>query len=67
MDNLGRLVAADRNAIAAIELARSILQKMGALEAELVKANQQMALQQLQIASLQQRQAMMAGNGPTQR
>lgn len=67
MDNLGRLVAADRNARAAIDLARSVAARAGVLHEELRKANKQIAILQEQITALQQRQATMAGNGPTQR
>lgn len=65
--DLGRLIAAERNALTAIELCKSALGQMGDLQAELVKQGQQSAIQQTQIGTLQQRLALMQGTGPTQR
>lgn len=66
MDNLGRLVAAERNAIAAITLAKTLSERLSAMEGEAAQAKQQNLLFQEQITALQVRLAMMRGTGATE-
>lgn len=66
MDSLGRLVAAERNAIAAITLAKTLSERLSVMEGEAAQARQQNLLFQEQIAALQVRLAMMRGTGATE-
>lgn len=60
-DELGRLIAAERNALAAIELARSVSAKLGAAEAELMQARQQIIQQTMRGDGLETRLALLQG------
>ena len=64
-DHLGRLVAAERNALAAIELARSASAALAAVRTESEKLVRLSVQQQEQIQQLQVRLALMRGTGPT--
>ncbi len=66
-DNLGRLIAAERNALAAIEASRNAMSRLGAMEADLLQARQQSLIFAEQINALQVKLALMRGNGPSER
>jgi phage shock protein A len=61
-DELGRLIAAERNALAAIDLAKGVSQKLGNVEAELVQARQHLVQQTQRGDVLEQRLALLQGN-----
>ena len=67
MDNLGRLIAAERNALAAIELAKNTSKQCAALEAEVAQLKRQSAQLQQQLATMNARTAQLFGTGATQR
>lgn len=64
-DHLGRLVAAERNARAAIDLARAASQDLAAIRHQLDQAVRSNILLAEQVNGLQVRLAMMRGTGPT--
>lgn len=66
-DNLGRLVAAERNALAAIELAKNVSSQNAAIQAEIVMLKQQVVQLQQQNGALNARIAGLIGTGATQR
>ena len=66
IDNLGRLVAAERNALAAIELARQLSDRVAKAEAQLAQATRQAMLLQEQVTALQVRLALQRGTGATE-
>lgn len=66
MDNLGRLIAAERNALAAIELAKNLSERVSTIEAEKDKVQRQLIEAQTQINALQVRMAMQRGAGPSE-
>lgn len=61
-DQLGRLIAAERNALAAIDLAKGISTKLGTIEAELVQTRQQVVQQTMRGDALEQRLALLQGS-----
>lgn len=60
-DGLGRIIAAERNALAAIDLARGVSQKLGTIEADLVQTRQQLVQQTMRGDALEQRLALLQG------
>jgi hypothetical protein len=65
-DELGRLIAAERNALAAIDLAKGVSQKLGNIEAELVQARQHLVQQTMRGDALEQRLALLQGKAMAQ-
>lgn len=63
--HLGRLVAAERNALAAIELAKKVSAELGDVQGENVKLTRQVIQLSEQVNALQVKIAMMRGTGPT--
>lgn len=62
---LGRVVAIERNALAAIEAAKQMNVRVSQLEAQLETVHAQKLQLEQQIQALNVRIAMMAGNGST--
>lgn len=66
MDDLGRVVAAERNALAAITLAKTLSERLTVVEGQCFQTKQQNVIFQEQINALQVRLATMRGNGATE-
>lgn len=60
-DELGRLIAAERNALAAIELATTVSAKLGTAEVELGQVRLHLAQQAARGDALEQRLALLQG------
>ena len=66
-NTLGRLIAAERNALAALEQAQQAIKLAGSLDGRVQAKEQKIAQLEQHIASLNGRLAAMMGSGATQR